>query len=59
MRAYLIQQDIRRPPSAVEEVYRLQDQGNGRLLAWPAWLVTAEGRQHLIGGENAEYGERS
>ena len=59
LRAYLIQQDIRRPPSAVEEVYRLQDQGNGRLLAWPAWLVTAEGRQHLIGGENAEYGERS
>lgn len=54
LRAYLIEQEIRRPPSAVEEVYRLQDQGNGRLLAWPAWLATIDGRQHLIGGENNE-----
>lgn len=54
LRARLIQQDIRRPPSAVEEVYRLQDQGNGRLLAWPAWLATVDGRQILVGGEAAE-----
>ena len=54
LRARLIQQDIRRPPSAVVEVYRLQDQGNGRLLAWPAWLATVDGRQILVGGEAAE-----
>lgn len=48
LRAYLLQQQIQSPPEAVEPVYRLRDLGNGQLMAWPGWLVTLEGEQHLI-----------
>lgn len=48
LRAYLLQQQIKSPPEAVEPVYRLRDLGNGQLMAWPGWLVTIQGDQHLI-----------
>lgn len=48
LRAYLIQRQIKSPPEEVEPVYRLRDLGNGQLMAWPAWLVTLEGEEHLI-----------